>query len=55
MRVRKLTQKRIDNEVLHSLTIDKTYKWTKEDWIDLYFTLKAFKKRFLTRKLKADG
>ena len=33
-----------------SFTIPKEHKWTKEDFVDLYETMIAFKKRFMERR-----
>ena len=33
-----------------SFTIPKEIKWTKEDFIDLYYTMVRFKKRFMKRR-----
>ncbi len=38
--------------VVSDFQIPKEFVWTKEDWKDLYDTLKHFKNRFMQRHMK---
>jgi hypothetical protein len=38
-----------------SFTIPKEFKWSVDDFKDLYFTMRRFKKRFIKRRGNAHG